>query len=252
MTRKALGGLILHGFTSSLDCVRALVPVMERYGLPYRMPVLRGHGTRWEDLRGVRWPDWVADAEDALKDLLEEADAAIVMGLSMGGLVALQLAMEHGEEVAGIVGIATALRLNNPLAPGGPLSFLRPLVAKVLTSWPVPPNYADKELEKFDTNYPRAPMDAINSLLEFGLAVEARLGEVHAPALILQSHRDPTVKPESAQIIYDRIASEDKELVWFHRTHHEMLRDVEREAVVAEVDRFVARLVASRSGGERA
>ena len=54
---EPLGCLILHGFTSSLDTVRALVPMAERLGLPYRMPILRGHGTRPEDLRGVGWQD---------------------------------------------------------------------------------------------------------------------------------------------------------------------------------------------------
>jgi esterase/lipase len=48
-----LGALILHGLTSSLDCVNGLVPYMERNGIPYRMPVLRGHMTKAEDLIGV-------------------------------------------------------------------------------------------------------------------------------------------------------------------------------------------------------
>jgi len=243
MSRKPLGGLILHGFTSSLDCVSPLVSVVEHYDLPYRMPVLRGHGTQPEDLIGVGWPDWYADAEEALDDLLQEVERGIVMGLSMGGLVTLQLAAEHPEEVAGVVCIATALRLSDPLAPGNPLSFLRPVVMKVVKFWPMPPDYADKELEALDTNYTRAPLDAINSLLEYGPYVEGWLSEVRAPALIVQSHLDPTVKPESAQVIYDGISSEDKEVVWFHKSHHEMLRDLERESVVEAADRFVGRLV---------
>ena len=43
--KKPLGCLIIHGFMSSLDAVRAIAPVAERVGLPYRMPVLCGHGT---------------------------------------------------------------------------------------------------------------------------------------------------------------------------------------------------------------
>ncbi|NLE76167.1 MAG: alpha/beta fold hydrolase [Chloroflexi bacterium] len=153
MSLAPFGGLILHGFTSSLDCVSPLIPVMEKHGLPYRMPVLRGHSTQPEDLRGVGWRDWYADAEAALQDLLGEAEKAIVMGLSMGGLVALQLAGDYPDRVGGLVCIAAALRVNNPLAPGEAFSFLRPVVARLIRKWPMPPNYADKALEKCDTNY---------------------------------------------------------------------------------------------------
>ncbi len=111
MAEKKLGCLILHGLTSSLDCVNGLVPYMERNGIPYRMPILRGHGTKQEDLIGVTWRDWYADGEAALLDLCKEVDKAVVVGLSMGGLVGLQLAMEHPDKVDSFVGVAAALRL---------------------------------------------------------------------------------------------------------------------------------------------
>ncbi len=52
-----LGVLLLHGFTSSVRTVEGLVPRLEAAGLPYRMPVLRGHGTRYQDLAGVKAHD---------------------------------------------------------------------------------------------------------------------------------------------------------------------------------------------------
>src|SRR4051812_28806156 len=77
-----LGVLLLHGYTSSLDTVNGLLPTIERLGLPYRMPVLRGHGTQPSDLRGVTWHDWVADGSAALDELLKEVPRAAVVGLS--------------------------------------------------------------------------------------------------------------------------------------------------------------------------
>ena len=58
MGKAPLGVLNLHGFTSSLDCVNGLNPYIEALGLPYRMPVLRGHNQTPEALIGVRWEDW--------------------------------------------------------------------------------------------------------------------------------------------------------------------------------------------------
>jgi carboxylesterase len=239
MGKALLGVLNLHGFTSSLDCVNGLNPYIEALGLPYRMPILRGHMQTPEALIGVRWEDWYEDAETALEDLLTEVDRVVVVGLSMGGLVTLHLAAEYPDDIGAIVLVAAALKLNNPLAPGGVLSFLRPLVGQVIKWWPMPPNYADKELEKLDTNYERAPMDAIVSFLEYTEYVGSRLPDVRAPALILQSQQDQTVAPESAQIIHDGIRSTDKAIVWFDETHHEMMRDLECERVFETIQAFL-------------
>jgi len=54
MAKQPFGALIIHGFTSSLDCVKGLQPPLAALGLPTRMPVLRSrtttrttHGRRW-------------------------------------------------------------------------------------------------------------------------------------------------------------------------------------------------------------
>jgi len=237
--KAKLGVLNLHGFTSSLDCVNGLNPYIEALGVPYRMPTLRGHMQTPEALMGVTWKDWYADAEAALKDLLTEAERVVIVGLSMGGLVTLHLAAEYPNEVDSIVTVAAALKYLNPLAPGKPLSFLRPVVRKLVKWWPMPPNYTDKELERLDTNYERAPMDAIVSLLDYSEYVEARLPEVRAPALVIHSKKDQTIDPLAAQTIHDRTSCTEKELVWFERSSHEMMRDLEREKVFETIQAFL-------------
>src|SRR6478735_3726884 len=123
-TMPPIGCLVLHGFTSSLATVDGLVPHLERAGIPYALPTLRGHGTRPEDLRGVTWEDWYEDAGRALDELLTRCERAVVMGLSMGGLVALHLGVQRPERLAGIVTAAAALRL---IIPAG---FLLPLLGR--------------------------------------------------------------------------------------------------------------------------
>lgn len=250
MAKAPLGVLNLHGFTSSLDCVCGLNPYIEELGLPYRVPILRGHMQTPEALIGVRWEDWYEDAETALEDLLTEVERVVAVGLSMGGLVALHLAAEYPDDVDAIVLVAAALKLKNPLAPGGALSFLRPLVGRVIKWWPMPPNYADKDREKLDTNYERAPMDAILTFLDYTEYVNSRLAEVRAPALILQSWKDQTVDPQSAQVIHDGIRSTDKRIVWFNRSHHEMMRDLECERVFETVQTYLRERVAKAGGGD--
>ncbi len=242
MAKQPFGALIIHGFTSSLDCVKGLQPPLSALGLPTRMPVLRGHGAATPDaLRGVRWQDWVADGEAALADLLTEVERVIVVGHSMGTLVAINLAADHGDDIDSIVLAAPAIQLASALAPGRPLGFLVPVVRRVLRKWDMPPKRADPALLDNDTNYPWAPMEAIAQLLAFSEQARDRLHEVRVPTLVLQSRADTTVLPVSAEIVLSGIATQsaDKRIVWFERTEHEMFLDAETDAVIAAVIDYV-------------
>jgi carboxylesterase len=250
MVRKAFGVLILHGFTSSLDTVKAVEPPMQALGLPTSMPVLRGHCAASPDaLKGVNWQDWVADGEAALQELLKKVDKVIIVGLSMGGQVALILAADHPAEVDSIVLAAASVQLVNPLAPHRPLNFLVPIVKLLFKTWKTPPVRADKSLLKYNTNYTWAPADAIFTFLDFGAATIERLPDVKVPALILQSRNDHTVLPESANIIYNSISTpgKDKKIIWYEVTDHEMFMDCEVDKIVADIVGFVKKRIAKKS-----
>jgi carboxylesterase len=247
MSKKPLGALILHGFTSSLDCVREIEPPLTALGLPTRMPVLRGHGGDTpETLRGVMWPAWLEDSEAAMQNLLNEAEKVILIGHSMGALLALQLAGKYPAQVDSLVAAAAALQLASPLAPGKPLNFLVPLVKLVLKKWDMPVAYADPSLAQYDTNYAYTPVDSLMSLLDCAKYTRDHLGEVHAPTLIVQARKDSSVAPETAQIIYDGISTpaEHKQVVWFEKTEHEMFRDLERHEIIAVIADFARQRMA--------
>jgi carboxylesterase len=232
----------VHGFTSSLDCVGGLEPPIQALGLPTRVPVLRGHCAESPAaLRGVTWHEWAADAEAALEDLLTEAERAIVVGHSMGGLVALTLAADRPDVVDSLIAAATAVQLTSPFAPGRPLHFLAPLVVRLLKKVDMPPHYADPALAQYDTNYAWTPTDAVASLMEFGKVTRRRLPEVRVPTLIMHSRKDTTADPKSAEIIYRHISTppDQKRIVWFEVTGHEMFRDCERDATIATVVDYV-------------
>jgi carboxylesterase len=242
MNKQPYGALIIHGFASSLDSVGGIEAQLKLLGIPTCMPVLRGHEqSSPEALRGATWHDWMADAEAGLRALSSEVERVAVVGHSMGGLVALNLAADHAAEVDCIILAAAGIQLGNPLAPGRPLHCLQPLVSRVFKKWDLPPEYTDPSLARFDTNYHWAPMDAIVSFLEFSDLTRRRLAEVKAPTLILHSRKDTAAAPESADIIWKGISTpvEQKQLVWFERTSHEMFQDCERDAVVGAVVNYV-------------
>ena len=248
MPKKPFGILIFHGFTDRLDSIQIIASALAGLELPVYTPVLRGHEAGSpEALRGVTWGDWVSDAEGALEGLLRETDKAIVIGYSLGGLLALTLAVEHPQDIDSIVLAAAPVQINSPLAPGGRLHFLVALLKPLVRKWDTPPVYVDTERVQYHTSYPWAPMDSIVSLLDFSVEVRNRLSEVRLPTLILQSRNDSTSAPRSAKVIYDTISTilDEKQIVWFEKTEHEMFRDLEREEVTRTVADYVKKRIGS-------
>lgn len=242
MAKQPLGVLVLHGFTSDLNCVSIVNDAVRALGLPTRMPVLRGHGAASpEALRPVTWHDWVADGQAALDDLLTEVDHAVLFGHSMGGLVALTLATQNGERIDSVVAAAAAVQLGNPLAPGRPFSFLIPVVRRLLKDWPMQPHYVDPSAFESHRNYLYAPIPAVMSLLEFSGVTRKLLPKVGVPILILQSRRDTAVAPESVEILFREVSTPEgeKRIIWYEVSGHEMFRDIEREAMTQAVADYV-------------
>jgi carboxylesterase len=234
-----VGVLLLHGFTSSLDTVNGLVPSLEAAGVSYRMPVLRGHGQTPEALRGVTWRDWVEDARAALLDLEREGNPIVIVGLSMGGLVALNLAAEHPSTVAGVATVAACLEFRHPLIP-----YLG-LLKKTVKNWSSSPDYADASLARYDTNYPYFPLESFASLYEYREVVKEILPYLKAPLLVIQSTQDPVVRLDAAEQIRKKSGSPFCQVRWFEVSRHEMMRDVERNAVFDELMDFLSRVVRS-------
>lgn len=231
----SLGVLILHGFTGSRATVEAIVPRAEALGLPWRLPQLRGHWTRPEDLVGVTYADLLADAAAALAELRAVTQRVAVVGLSVGGLLALNLALDHASDVESLAVLAPALRYVHPL------SGVSTLLAPFIKTWAGDPagGFADKSLVARADNYTSFPTATFVSIYRAGRQVEARLPRVTAPLLVIGARNDKVVQPRCAQIVYDRAGSTQKELAWFERSGHEMLLDCEADAVADRIGLFL-------------
>ncbi|MFW6188532.1 MAG: alpha/beta hydrolase, partial [Actinomycetota bacterium] len=103
------GALVLHGFTGVPFSVRPWGRALHEAGAEVVGPVLPGHGTRWEDLAGVRWEQWRDAAAAHVRELRARHDVVVVCGLSMGGALALHLAALL--PVDGVVAVNPALSL---------------------------------------------------------------------------------------------------------------------------------------------
>ena len=232
-----LGVLLLHGYTSSLDTVNGLVPTLERLGLPYRMPVLRGHGTTPRDLRGVTAGDWYADAAAALDDLLRETDRAAVVGLSMGGLVAIELGIKRAQQIAGVALVAPAVAFANPLAP------FSGLLSKVMPYSPAPRSVYDPTVQARMTNYKQVEGTSFASLYQYSRRMSAEIGQLRVPLLVVASRRDQVIPPRAiaATVQAAGTPADRREIHWLPQSGHDILMDMERETAFRIIGDWLAR-----------
>ena len=155
----------------------------------------------------------------------------------MGGLVALELAMRHPFQIAGVVTLAACLKFRDPLARfAGRFST-------AVKYWDSPESLSDPDNAPETKSYKKFPLETFASLYEYSQQITARLEEVHVPIRILQSKKDTVVMPVSANILMEKVSSPRREIVWYKKSGHSLLIDVESEQVMRDVMRFVQSLV---------
>jgi carboxylesterase len=216
--------------------MRGLALALADAGFTVEMPLLPGHGTDISDMVPTRWKDWCEAAVDAFTEISARCDAVAVVGLSMGGSLAVWLA-EHHPEVA-------ALSLVNPLVTPPDQATIGFLEAMVEGGDEVAPGIgSDIALEgAVESAYPELPLQAALSLFEGVEEVEALLGSVTCPVLLFTSTQDHVVDPTSSAVLVER-AKGPVEHVMLERSYHVATLDHDKDEIEARTVEFLSGVV---------
>ncbi len=239
MIQGKQGVLVIHGFTAYPESVGPLVDAIAARDIPVSAPVLKGHGKPSpEHLRGVTWQDWMKDAQSAYIDLSRKVDEVVIVGHSMGALIALNLAARfQDEQLDSLVLAAPPFRVTSMLGPGRPLHVFAPLLKRMFRNWELDTEFGDREEVCRKAHYHWAPTDAIFSFFKLIAYTEDRLKDVHAPFLLLLGGQDSTILKESAKVLDKGSATrpEEKEMLLLDRSDHQMFCDSEKERAIDAV-----------------
>jgi carboxylesterase len=232
VTGDARGALVLHGFTGNPQSMRGLALALADAGLTVEMPLLPGHGTDVADMIPTRWEDWSSAAEAAFLDLAARSDAVAVVGLSMGGMLAVWLA-EHHPEIA-------ALALVNPIVAPPDADTVGFVQAMVDNGDELAPGVgSDIAMEgAVESAYPELPLRAALSLFAAAAEVESGLGSVTCPVLLFTSTQDHVVDPKSSALLVER-AKGPVEQVVLDRSYHVATLDYDKDEIEARTVEFV-------------
>ena len=194
------GALLCHGFTGSPQSLRPWAEYLAEAGLSVWLPRLPGHGTTWQDMARTRWEDWFAEVDRAFDELRGHADEIFVMGLSMGGCLALRLAEQRGPAVSGLV------LVNPSVTADTRLFLLAPVLKFVVPSLKGIASDIKKE-QASELGYDRVPVKAAASLPGLWRVTQAQLADVTQPVLAYHSTDDHVVGPASLRLLRQRPAA---------------------------------------------
>ena len=240
------GCLLIHGYGGNTFEMEGLANALIEAGIGARLVSLPGHGENFENFRQYRFSHWLAQAEEDLRDMAAHCERVIVVGFSMGGTIALQLAARY--PVAGIVTLAAPVYALGfwPWPLANLVFYGQTIVSQIRYFLGLSKPHINAE-----TSRDIAPWKGYWGPLHFGQLYSIREGcavtrvllpRLTAPVLIIHDARDALVDSNNAWAIAAQISSSDttviltriRENVTRHHviTTHRETRVMVNEAVV--------------------
>lgn len=112
-----VGILLFHSLGGTPLEMKYLAQNLSREGYSVRCPVIPGMTNGTDVLKLSRWQDWYDAALAEFEDLRQSCDVVFVGGLSAGSMLALRLAAERHDEVAGQLVMAPTFWANGWAIP---------------------------------------------------------------------------------------------------------------------------------------
>ena len=219
-----VGILLLHGYTGSPASMRPWSEYLNGLGYSVKLPRLPGHATVASDLNKVKWPEWVARAEEDLNELFATCDKVFIAGLSMGGGLTTHLATKYSDRLAGIV-------LVNPMihVPGinSRIAGLVSLVMKFKKS-------VGDDIKRPNTvehGYDQLPIVGLKEVLKMHEATRRDLSKVTCPVLLFHSKDDHVLPVSNTEIIWAGISSANKQRIELINSYHVATLDFDQDLI---------------------
>ena len=218
---RKIGVLVSHGFTGSPASMRPWAESLAERGYAVELPLLPGHGTRWQELNKVGWSDWYATLNASFDKLVAENDAVAVCGLSLGGALVLRLAADRPDDVKAL-----------------------PVLRFLVGAFPGIVNDIKKPGQD-EYGYPKTPLKAAYSMMWHGWkSLRPDLAKITSPILFFKSVEDHVVDETSLAIIKKSVSSREFIEVSLPESYHVATLDNDAPQIFAESADFIARVTA--------
>lgn len=158
-----------------------------------------------EDETDTDWTHWISRAENAINDLVNSGKKIILVGFSMGGVIATYCATKPNVEK--LILLAPAFEYIN-------LNNATEYVASLF-----------EKKEKDDSPYPELPSSFTTTFTSLVNNCRPTIDDIQVPTLIFHGLEDEVIHYSSSRKFYKKIPASVKHLYLIEDVHHRILDD---------------------------
>jgi carboxylesterase len=230
------GVLLIHGWTAVPYEVRRLGKYLNENGFTVAGPMLRGHGTKPEDLENVKWQDWLEDLLKAYDDLKKDCDKVYVCGTSIGSNLAIFLAFKRSE-INGLVLMATPYKIKAEKILELWGKFI--ILFKKYNKKYYPPTFGASTTITRVISYQKYSVKSAMETLKLVKLAREKISEIKQPCFLIQSRHDHVVSYRSMDKIYERLGSKIKRKKYIDKAYHTFISDIKNESIFEDILNFL-------------
>lgn len=244
--------VINHGFNAHSGQYTWAGEALAAHGLAVYALDMRGRGKS----EGERF--YVQSVDDHVGDLHKMVRIAkerepglpvFLLGHSAGGVVSCVYALEHQNELAGLICEDFAHEVP---APDFALSFLKAIarVAPHVGTLKLknklfsrdPAIVAEMNSDPLIANE-KQPAQTMAALIDADRRLRKEFDQIRIPVLIMHGKNDQVTKPSGSQFFFDHTGSTDKTLKLYEGGFHDLLRDTDKQVVLSDIEGWIDRRV---------
>lgn len=217
MMKETVGCLLIHGFAGDINDILPLAKRLREEGYQVECPTLEGHGTTRRQMAKSTRHDWLRSADEAYKRLKMRADSIVVIGFSMGGLLAFHVTTNYPVELL--------ITLNTPYK-----------------YWDVKQamNYLREDFPTHSRRYiqgiGRIPLSSMVQFRRLLAETKPLLSKITTPYVLLQARLDDTVHAVSADLLASSVHDDAApQISWYEHSNHMILHGPDKEEAITYV-----------------
>lgn len=238
---KAKNAVIyVHGYTGSNLENMYQANYLALHGYSVFMPLLPGHGTNYKDLDTTTWQDWVQKVEQTFDYVIDRYNPKRIFlaGHSLGGAIALRLAINHSDKTSGLIMMAS------------PFDFpwYRKMIAKIGKRLGLHLPYDqfhfhDERLydhplkETYLETYHKVSFYSVDQILQLVELNRQELSKVQCPTKFIYAKHDYLIPESSITIIKENF--QDPDISFVEYSDHVLVIDTDKEKVANHILEFL-------------
>ncbi|OHX17520.1 acyl-CoA-binding protein [Chromobacterium sphagni] len=250
------GVFLIHGLGGTQYDLGSMHKRLKNAGFVTHSLTLPGHGTRPEDLVGVRMEDWLEAVRLKYREIADQHEVLHVMGMCMGALLAVETVKRERHGKGRLVALAPPVFIDGWATPW--YRGLRPLLYRIpgVPAWmkvaeEEPYGIKNEQLREIvkakfrrgeNFHYGWVPLACIREVDRLRAQVAKGLERINCPTLVVHARQDELTSLRSAHYLVERIGGGKRaglaRMVVLEDSYHMICVDNDREIVGKNVLEF--------------